>query len=129
MNIKYNNNYLNYLFNILFYNYSLIEYGPDTFEDINWEIINNGKSCKENKEKLLKYMRENDIFGVKPFKELLEIVKEQINDDIEKIIGKQYDDYSKYDKNTQRRKESDLDNVYRAYINKKRKLSEASNIL
>jgi hypothetical protein len=74
-------------------------------------------------------MRENDIFGVKPFKELLEIIKEQINDDIEKIIGKQYDDYSKYDKNTQRRKESDLDNVYRAYINKKRKISESSNIL
>ena len=74
-------------------------------------------------------MRENDIFGVKPFKELLEIIKEQINDDIEKILGKQYDDYSKYDKNTQRRKESDLDNVYRAYINKKRKISESSNIL
>ena len=74
-------------------------------------------------------MRENDIFGVKPFKELLEIIKEQINDDIEKIIGKQYDDYSKYDKNTQKRKESDLDNVYRAYINKKRKISESSNIL
>ena len=74
-------------------------------------------------------MRENDIFGVKPFKELLEIIKEQINDDIEKILGKQYDDYSKYDKNTQRRKESDLDNVYRAYINKKRKISVSSNNL
>ena len=24
-------------------------------------------------------MRENDIFGVKPFKELLELIKEQIN--------------------------------------------------
>ena len=68
-------------------------------------------------------MKENDIFGVKPFKELLGIIKEQINDDIDKIIGKQYDDYSKYDKTTQKRKESDLDNVYRAYINKKRKIS------
>ena len=73
-------------------------------------------------------MRENDIFGVKPFKELLEIIKEQITESIEKILGKQYDDYSKYDKNTQRRKESDLDNVYKAYINKKRKISESSNI-
>ena len=72
-------------------------------------------------------MRENDIFGVKPFNELLEIIKEQINDTIEKIIGKQYDEYAKYDKNIQKRKESDLDNVYKAYIKKKRKISEESN--
>jgi hypothetical protein len=49
-------------------------------------------------------MRENDIFGVKPFKELLEIIKGQITDMIEKIIGKQYDDYIKYDKNVMKRK-------------------------
>ena len=72
-------------------------------------------------------MRENDIYGVKPFKDLLEIIKEQINETIEKIIGKQYDDYPKYDKNVQRRKESDLDNIYKAYINKKRKISEENN--
>ena len=71
-------------------------------------------------------MRENDIFGVKPFKELLEIIKDQINETIDKIIGKQYDDYSKYDKNVKRRKESDLDSIYKAYINKKRKISEVS---
>ena len=69
-------------------------------------------------------MRENDIFGVKPFKELLEIIKEQITDMIEKIIGKQYDDYIKYDKNVMKKKGSDLDNVYKAYIKKKRKISE-----
>ena len=73
-------------------------------------------------------MRENDIFGVKPFNELLEIIKDEINISLEKIIGKQYDEYSKYDKDSQRRKESDFDNVYKAYINKKRKLSETSNI-
>lgn len=73
-------------------------------------------------------MRENDIFGVKPFNELLEIIKDEINDSLEKILGKQYDDYSKFDKNNQRRKESDFDNVYKAYLNKKRKLSDASNI-
>ena len=72
-------------------------------------------------------MRENDIYGVKPFKDLLEIIKEQINETIEKIIGKQYDDYAKYDKNVQRRKESDLDNIYNFYINKKRKISEENN--
>ena len=69
-------------------------------------------------------MRENDIYGVKPFKELLEKIKEQINDTNDKIVGKQYDEYAKYDKNVQKRKESDLDNVYKAYINKKRKGSE-----
>ena len=73
-------------------------------------------------------MRENDIFGVKPFGELLEIIKEEINISLEKILGKQYDEYSKFDKDNQRRKESDFDNVYKAYINKKRKLSDASNI-
>ena len=73
-------------------------------------------------------MRENDIFGVKPFNELLEIIKDEINISLEKILGKQYDEYSKYDKDSQRRKESDFDNVYKAYINKKRKLSETSNI-
>jgi hypothetical protein len=72
-------------------------------------------------------MRENDIFGVKPFKELLEIIKGQITDMIEKIIGKQYDDYIKYDKNVMKRKGSDLDNVYKAYIKKKRKISESNN--
>ena len=77
---------------------------------------------------LLNYMRENDIFGVKPFKELLELIKDQINETIEKIIGKQYDEYTKYDKNVRKRKESDLDNIYKAYINKKRKISESSNI-
>jgi hypothetical protein len=35
-------------------------------------------------------MRENDIFGVKPLKELLEIIKEQINDSFDKIMRKQY---------------------------------------
>ena len=73
-------------------------------------------------------MRENDIFGVKPFSELLEIIKDEINDSLEKILGKQYDEYSKFDKNNQRRKESDFDNVYKAYLNKKRKLSDTSNI-
>ena len=73
-------------------------------------------------------MRENDIFGVKPFSELLEIIKEEINISLEKILGKQYDEYSKFDKDNQRRKESDFDNVYKAYIKKKRKLSDASNI-
>jgi hypothetical protein len=106
----------------------IIEYGPETFEDINWEIINNGKSIEENKEILRNYMRENDIFGVKPFNELLEIIKEEINISLEKILGKQYDEYSKFDKDTQRRKESDFDNVYKAYINKKRKLSDTSTI-
>ena len=74
----------------------------------------------------MSYMRENDIFGVKPFKELLEIIKEQINETIDKIIGKQYDDYARYDKNIKRRKESDLDSIFKAYINKKRKISESS---
>lgn len=73
-------------------------------------------------------MRENDIFGVKPFNELLEIIKDEINNSLEKILGKQYDEFYKFDKNNQKRKESDFDNVYKAYINKKRKLSETSNI-
>ena len=73
-------------------------------------------------------MRENDIFGVKPFNELLEIIKDEMNNSLEKILGKQYDEYSKFDRNNQRRKESDFDNVYKAYINKKRKLSETSTI-
>lgn len=72
-------------------------------------------------------MRENDIFGVKPFKELLEIIKEQISETVEKILGKQYDEYVKYDKNATKRKESDLDNIYKAYIKKKRKISETNN--
>ena len=83
---------------------------------------------EENKESLRNYMKENDIFGVKPFNELLETIKDEINNSIEKILGKQYDEYSKFDKNNQRRKESDFDNVYKAYINKKRKLSDTSNI-
>jgi hypothetical protein len=83
---------------------------------------------EENKESLRNYMKENDIFGVKPFNELLEIIRDEINNSIEKILGKQYDEYSKFDKNNQRRKESDFDNVYKAYINKKRKLSDTSNI-
>ena len=83
---------------------------------------------EENKEILRNYMKENDIFGVKPFNELLETIKDEINNSIEKILGKQYDEYSKFDKNNQRRKESDFDNVYKAYINKKRKLSDTSNI-
>ena len=56
------------------------------------------------------------------------MIKDQINETIEKIIGKQYDEYAKYDKSVTRRKESDLDNIYKAYINKKRKISESSNI-
>ena len=73
-------------------------------------------------------MRENDIFGVKPFGELLEIIKEEISISLEKILGKQYDEFSKFDKNNQKRKESDFDNIYKDYINKKRKLSDTSNI-
>ena len=83
---------------------------------------------EENKETLRNYMKENDIFGVKPFSELLETIKDEINNSIERILGKQYDEYSRFDRNNQRRKESDFDNVYKAYINKKRKLSDTSNI-
>ena len=83
---------------------------------------------EENKETLRNYMKENDIFGVKPFSELLEIIKDEINTSIERILGKQYDEYSRFDRNNQRRKESDFDNVYKAYINKKRKLSDTSNL-
>ena len=83
---------------------------------------------EENKETLRNYMKENDIFGVKPFSELLETIKDEINISLEKILGKQYDEYSKFDKTNQRRKESDFDNVYKAYINKKRKLSDTSTI-
>ena len=83
---------------------------------------------EENKESLRNYMKENDIFGVKPFSELLEIIKDEINTSIERILGKQYDEYSRFDRNNQRRKESDFDNVYKAYINKKRKLSDTSNL-
>ena len=73
-------------------------------------------------------MRENDIFGVKPFNELLEIIKEEMNNSLEKILGKQYDEYSKLDRNKQRGKESDFDIIYKAYINKKRKLSDTNII-
>ena len=73
-------------------------------------------------------MKENDIFGVKPFGELLEIIKEEISISLEKILGKQYDEFSKFDKNNQKRKESDFDNIYKAYINKKRKLSDTNII-
>ena len=73
-------------------------------------------------------MRENDIFFFIFFNELLEIIKDEMNNSLEKILGKQYDEYSKFDKNNQRRKESDFDNVYKAYINKKRKLSDTSTI-
>ena len=73
-------------------------------------------------------MRENDIFGVKPFDELLEIIKEEISISLEKILGKQYDEFSKFYKNNQKRKESDFDNIYKAYINKKRKLSDTNII-
>ena len=83
---------------------------------------------EENKETLRNYMKENDIFGVKPFSELLETIKDEINNSIERILGKQYDEYSRFDRNNQRRKESDFDNVYKAYINKKRKLSDTSNL-
>jgi hypothetical protein len=69
-------------------------------------------------------MRENDIFGVKPFKELLLTIKDQLAEAVEKIIGRQHDDYAKFDKNMQRRKGSDFENVFKAYICKKRKLSE-----
>ena len=72
-------------------------------------------------------MKENDIFGVKPFSELLETIKDEINISLEKILGKQYDEYVKYDKNATKRKESDLDNIYKAYIKKKRKISETNN--
>ena len=73
-------------------------------------------------------MRENDVFGVKPLKELLEIIKEQINDVYEKTMEKQKQNCNKFDRNVQKRKKSDFENIYKAYICKKRKSSDFSNI-
>ena len=73
-------------------------------------------------------MRENDVFGVKPLNELLEIIKDQINDIYEKIMEKLKQNSNRFDRNVQKRKKSDFENIYKAYICKKRKSSDFSNV-
>ena len=69
-----------YIFNI-----SIIDYDIENFDDVDWDIINNGRSCEENKKILEGLIREYDIYNVKPFKELLSVVKDQLIKDKKKL--------------------------------------------
>lgn len=105
----------------------MIEQEPECFEDIDWKEISNNKSEEENKETFKSYMREKDAYGVKPFRELLELIKDGINSHIQDLFNKKQEDYFKSEKNIKKRKVSDFDMVFHSLMNKKRKLSGLSN--
>ena len=47
-----------------------MDYDIESLDDVDWDIINNGRSNEENKKILEGFMRENDIYNVKPFKDI-----------------------------------------------------------
>ena len=107
-----------YIFNI-----SIIDYDIENFDDVDWDIINNGRSSEENKKILEGLIREYDIYNVKPFKELLSVVKDQLIKDKKKLYRVNLRELNKNEKDFRKRRDSDFDNVYQSYLNQKRKNS------
>ena len=107
-----------YIFNI-----SIIDYDIENFDDVDWDIINNGRSCEENKKILEGLIREYDIYNVKPFKELLSVVKNQLISAKKKYYLVNLRELNKNGKEVRKRRDSDFDNVYQNYLNQKRKNS------
>ena len=107
-----------YIFNI-----SIMDYDIENFDDVNWEIINNGRNCEENKKILEGLMREKDIYNVKPFKKLLLIVKNDLYNDKKKYYNENFKEFNKNGKQVRKRRDSDFDNIFKNYLNQKRKNS------
>jgi hypothetical protein len=107
-----------YIFNI-----SIINYDIENFDDVDWEIINNGRNCEENKKILEGLIRENDIYNVKPFKEILSVVKNQLYRAKKNYYSINLRELNKNEKDFRKRRDSDFDNVYKNFLSQKRKNS------
>ena len=95
----------------------------DNFNEINFDEIKNFREKETNKKILEKYIKENDIYNVKEFKENIQNLKEnldsykiEINKDLEKK-------YNLFGKDFKKRKNSDFEIFYTNFLNKKRKNS------
>jgi hypothetical protein len=100
-----------------------MDYDIESLDDVDWDIINNGRSNEENKKILEGFMRENDIYNVKPFKDLLLIVKEQLDKSKKKYYNINFRELNKNGKEVRKRRDSDFDSIYKNYLNQKRKNS------
>ena len=100
-----------------------MDYDIENLDDVDWDIINNGRSNEENKKILEGFMRENDIYNVKPFKDLLLIVKEQLDKSKKKYYNINFRELNKNGKEVRKRRDSDFDSIYKNYLNQKRKNS------
>ena len=100
-----------------------MDYDIESLDDVDWDIINNGRSNEENKKILEGFMRENDIYNVKPFKDLLLIVKEQLDKSKKKYYNINFRELNKNGKEVRKRRDSDFDNVYKNFLSQKRKNS------
>ena len=100
-----------------------MDYDIESLDDVDWDIINNGRSSEENKKILEGFMRENDIYNVKPFKDLLLIVKEQLDKSKKKYYNINFRELNKNGKEVRKRRDSDFDSIYKNYLNQKRKNS------
>jgi hypothetical protein len=100
-----------------------MDYDIESLDDVDWDIINNGRSNEENKKILEGFMRENDIYNVKPFKALLLIVKEQLDKSKKKYYNINFRELNKNGKEVRKRRDSDFDSIYKNYLNQKRKNS------
>ena len=82
-----------------------MDYDIENLDDVDWDIINNGRSNEENKKILEGFMRENDIYNVKPFKDLLLIVKEQLDKSKKKYYNINFRELNKNGKERKLEKE------------------------
>ena len=100
-----------------------MDYDIESLDDVDWDIINNGRSNEENKKILEGFMRENDIYNVKPFKDLLLIVKEQLDKSKKKYYNINFRELNKNGKEVRKRRDRYFDIIYKNYLNQKRKNS------
>jgi hypothetical protein len=97
----------------------LIKCDYDSLDDINYSLITNKRTQEENKNKLIEFVRLNDIYSVKSLPQIFVKVKEMLENrlvHVKKDINENREFIDEFKKN----KPVDITKVYDSFVNRKR---------
>ncbi len=97
----------------------MIKCDYDSLDDINYSLITNKRTQEENKNKLIEFVRLNDIYSVKSLPQIFVKVKEMLENrlvHVKKDINENREFIDEFKKN----KPVDITKVYDSFVNRKR---------
>ena len=98
---------------------SLIKCDYDSLDDINYSLINNKRTQEENKNKLIEFVRLNDIYSVKSLSQIFVKVKEMLESrlvHVKKDVNENREFIDEFKKN----KPLDITKIYDSFVSRKR---------